>query len=287
MTIGATGQPTAANRAPRNNLAACIGRLAALAATAAAVLVLTAPQPLAQGQSIGVASAVVREVTGNAGGQPRQLSVGAGIFMDETIQTGAGSNSQLMFRDETTLSIGPSSAVVLDRFVYDPSGRASTFSVRAARGALRFVSGSSRPSAYQIRTPVATIGVRGTIVDVFVRSIGTVVVLSEGAADVCVNGACSGLAEAGSYLLVRPGGRVDGPLPWDGRLRSIVGSVSFPLYGWSLDLERGPRYVGEPARNSEIDQIESRDSASFDGPPTVIDEPFEPPLWTGSPTIGD
>lgn len=254
----------------------------------ALVALLAAPTAtMAQGNSIGVASSVVRSVTGNAGGAERPLSVGSDVFEAETVETGDQSNSQLMFRDETTLSIGPSSSVVLDRFVYDPGGRASTFSVRAARGALRFVSGSSRPSAYQIRTPVATIGVRGTIVDVFVQGALTIVILTEGAADVCVNGRCSGLTRPGTYLVVRAGGATEGPRPWDGSLRSIIGPVSFPLYGWHLDLDRGPRFRNEPARIGEVDQIDARDVERERPvrPPYEPPEkpPFEPPFQPFDP----
>ncbi|MEO1104406.1 MAG: FecR domain-containing protein, partial [Pseudomonadota bacterium] len=181
--------------------------VASLAALLLWALATSGPA-LAQTPPIGVASSVVRDVTGNAGGSQRQLSAGTGVFSDETIATGVQANSQLLFRDETTLSIGPSSAVVLDRFVYNPGGQASTFSVRAARGALRFVSGSSRPAAYNIETPVATIGVRGTIVDFFIQDSRVIVILTEGAVDVCVNGECFGLTRPGRYLVVRAGGQV-------------------------------------------------------------------------------
>ncbi len=253
---------------------ACAGGLRGAAATVALAggLLGVAGQalPVAAQERIGVAASVVRQVTGNIGGSVRDLSVGEGVFADETVETGERSNSQLLFRDETTLSIGPSSAVVLDRFVYDPGGRASTFSVRAARGALRFVSGSSRPAAYEIETPVATIGVRGTIVDVFVFEGLVIVILTEGAADVCVNGRCSGLTRPGTYLVVRAGGQVEGPRPWDGRLRSVIGPVPFPLYGWHLDLDRGERFRASPPRLDATDQLEFRDIE-------VWEEEYTPP----------
>ena len=57
----------------------------------------------------------------------------------------------------------PPSEVRLDRFVYNPDRKAGNVVIEASRGAFRFVSGSQNPSNYTIKTPLATIGVRGAI----------------------------------------------------------------------------------------------------------------------------
>jgi len=185
------------------------GRVRALAV--AALLAAGGAGPATAQEGIGVTATVVRDVSGNAGGRTRALGVGDGIFRDETITTGAKSNTQVLFLDETSLNIGPSSAVVLDSFVYAGGGRASEMTVELARGALRFVSGSSRPQSYSIKTPVATIGVRGTILDIFARQGMAVVQLEEGASDVCAGSRCVGIVRPGTYLLVHAGGRIEGP----------------------------------------------------------------------------
>jgi hypothetical protein len=258
-------------------------------ALAAALAAPGAGAALAQ-DGIGVTATVVRDVSGNAGGRNRALSVGDGVFRDETITTGARSNTQVLFLDETSLTIGPASSVMLDRFVYAGGGRASEVSVEIARGALRFVSGSSRPQSYTIKTPVATIGVRGTILDIFVRAGTVVVLLEEGASDVCSRQGCIGLARAGTYLMIHPGGRIDGPKRWDGSLRRIIGPVSFPLYGWHLQLDDLPRYdVQDPARDN-VDQINRRDQInSYEAPqpeptPVPVPEPDPTPEPIPTPT---
>jgi len=114
---------------------------------------------IAQQGKIGVAAAVQNQVFGNA--QP--LSNGSGVFANERIRTGEASTAQLQFLDETNLAVGPKSEVVLDRFVYDPNRRKGSVVVQTGRGVFRFVSGSQDPTSYQIRTPVANIGVRGTV----------------------------------------------------------------------------------------------------------------------------
>jgi len=135
---------------------------------------------LAQQVDVGVASTVVNRVQGSVGA--RALKTGDRIFQNENIETGADSRSQLLFRDETVLNVGPDSRVTLDRFVYDPARGGSGAAVSVGRGALRFISGNMPSQSYEIRTPAGSIGVRGTIVDIIVYENGEVVLqLIEGA----------------------------------------------------------------------------------------------------------
>ena len=81
----------------------------------------------------------------------------------EIIKTGAASSAQLLFVDQTTLLVGATSEVKLDRFVYDPARGNGQVMMNAGKGVFRFVSGAQNSKSYQINTPVATIGVRGTV----------------------------------------------------------------------------------------------------------------------------
>jgi hypothetical protein len=91
------------------------------------------------------------------------VSAGSEIFANETVRTGEASLAQLLFLDQTSLSVGPGSEVKLDRFVYNPDRKTGSVVLETSRGAFRFVTGSQNPSNYIIKTPLATIGVRGTI----------------------------------------------------------------------------------------------------------------------------
>src|ERR1700681_2759864 len=97
---------------------------------------------LAEGK-IGVAATVQNQVFGNS--QP--LSTGSSIFVNERIRTGEASTTQLQFVDQTNLSVGPKSEVVLDRFVYDPNRGKGSVVVQTGRGAFRWVSGSQDPTS--------------------------------------------------------------------------------------------------------------------------------------------
>jgi hypothetical protein len=151
----------------------------------AALLVVGASATPADAQKIGGATAVQREVSGSVGGRTRAVAAGDDVYQNELIRTGAASAAELGFLDRTRLSVGASAQVKLDRFVYDVSGSPRTVVLTAAKGVARFVSGSGPSSVYQVRTPHATIGVRGTVFDVLVQPSRTVVVHGAGAIEVC------------------------------------------------------------------------------------------------------
>src|SRR6185312_133327 len=140
-------------------LAGTFWRLSVLAAAAAGVL---AAQP-ALAAKIGVAAAVSNDVTDGSSGQ--KMAAGSQLFEQQVVKTGDASSAQLLFLDQTSLSLGPKAQIKLDKFVYDPSRKTGDVVLAATKGAFRFVSGTQDPRSYLIKTPVATIAVRGTIVD--------------------------------------------------------------------------------------------------------------------------
>jgi len=215
---------------------------------------------------IGVASAVKNSVEGATGGSVRPLAAGSSVFAREVVRTGDESTAQLLFLDETSLSIGPQSEVTLDRFVFNPNKGAGNVVINATRGAFRFISGSQQSSSYQIKTPVATIGVRGTIFDLYLarNSQGqwvVVLILVEGATTTRVGGKVYNLTRPGQALVMTEGGGIQ-LLNWDSTLFSVVSNVPFPLFGnhWPND----PQWTHIP--NFPQDRIEQ----VFGGGPTFI-----------------
>lgn len=102
----------------------------------------------------------------NAQGQERSLEKGAEVFAGEKIVTADGGLVQMRLNDGGYLSVRPATEMVIDRFVYDDKNPAnSNFLVSLVRGGFRSITGligRSNPSAYQIRTTTATLGIRGT-----------------------------------------------------------------------------------------------------------------------------
>ena len=120
--------------------------------------------------TIGNSTSVVRTVTGKIEADKRYLQYQDDIYRDELIETFDESATELTFLDDSTLSLGPNSAVVLDRFVYNPDSDTNEFVLSVTKGVLRFATGKLRSDAYEIHTPVSTIGIRGTVIDVVVGS---------------------------------------------------------------------------------------------------------------------
>jgi hypothetical protein len=126
------------------------------------------------GQNIGDAQVVVNDVRGVIGNRaPETLRAGIDVFQNEIIRTGERSASRVLFQDNTTLAVGAASEVTLDRFVFDPNPEKSQVALSIAKGVVRFATGSLPKPAYQITTPTATIGIRGTILTVAVAIDGT------------------------------------------------------------------------------------------------------------------
>src|SRR5690606_31755248 len=162
-----------------------IGRLARTAAAATALVgvmalaSLAATGALAAEPLIGRAGAIHNQVEGVVEGTTRPMAVRDPLVQNQRVRTGRDATAQLLFLDETSMNVGPGSDVTLDRFVYDPGTSRNDIALRATKGIFRFVSGSSDPRSYQLKTPVATIGVRGTIYDTIVGSNESVIVLVE------------------------------------------------------------------------------------------------------------
>ncbi len=86
------------------------------------------------------------------------------MFRDERISTDANGRAQLLFLDQSAVTVGPGAELVIDRFVYDERTKLGTLAVQASRGLIRFVGGDiSKTTDVVIRTPTALIGIRGGV----------------------------------------------------------------------------------------------------------------------------
>src|SRR5262245_23606625 len=146
---------------------------AAVLLTVACAVVVGATE-VAVAQKVGVASAVKNDVQRISPAPSQQMSAGSELVANQRIRTGDASSAQLLFLDETSVSMGARSDLVLDRFVYNPNRGTGNVVLSTARGALRFVTGAQNPTNYTVKTPVATIGVRGTIAEILTYSAGGV-----------------------------------------------------------------------------------------------------------------
>lgn len=147
--------------------------------------VLPTPGHAAELSGTTVKVSVQAKADGETG--TRILKAPGEIFRNDVISTNGAGEAQIRFRDDSRFVVGPNSRVTIDEFVFKPDGTATEVGLAAARGTFRFIGGRSNDKAYQIRTPTATIGIRGTAIDFYVNSRGgTIVYWREGSGWVCL-----------------------------------------------------------------------------------------------------
>jgi hypothetical protein len=156
-------------------------------ASLALVLALSNPSATlgaAEGTAVGVNPDAVARINR----ADRTLVVGADLSVGETVMTGPRGQVQIVFHDQTRLVVGPGSSLMIETYLLRGGNTAEKLTVNALAGTFRFISGRSPKSAYQIRTPTAAIGVRGTKFDIVVARGSTRVMLYEGALQICGGG---------------------------------------------------------------------------------------------------
>ena len=132
-------------------------------------------------------------------------SVDTTVEMQDTVTT-AKSRVTLSFEDKTTVKMTEQSKLVIDDFVYDANKGSGKLAMRVALGTARYASGQiakNNPQAVNVRTPTATVAVRGTDFSMTVDELGRSLVMLLPSCDKkgCVTGAILVSNEAGSVLL--------------------------------------------------------------------------------------
>ena len=212
--------------------------------------------------SVGESAVVIRDVQGTLQENVRKLDTADPVFQDELVATAERSASEIRFLDQTSLTVGPGSSVVLDSFLYDPGAGSGTLVVGAAEGVFRFVTGNMPSESYTIRTPEVTVGVRGTVVDFVIAGGATAVVLQSQGSQATVtskSGKKVTLERAGQAAVAFDDGSLTpvGPPPvwalWKiQEMRSLIASVRpwapMPRNRAAID-PTDPAYGGNGAAN--------------------------------------
>ena len=98
-------------------------------------------------------------------GSKAPATIGSRIQTSDRISTGAESSIGITLRDNTLLSAGPNSTLVLNQFAFDSTTHAGTVDATVKRGTLSVVSGKiakTSPDKVVFNTPSVSLGVRGT-----------------------------------------------------------------------------------------------------------------------------
>ncbi len=98
-------------------------------------------------------------------GRTISANIGLEIYESDTIRTGPDGSIGIVFNDDTLLSLGPGSVLIIDEFVFAPKQGKFSIVIRMLKGTAAYLSGLiSRfaPESVYFRTPTASIGIRGT-----------------------------------------------------------------------------------------------------------------------------
>ncbi|MCW9035197.1 MAG: FecR family protein [Rhodospirillales bacterium] len=111
----------------------------------------------------GTVSKVTGEVSSVSTSGTRTLGVNDPVFIQDNLVTKVGALVELSMKDGATLTLGAESSIVIEDYTFeDDQGNAS---LNLTRGAFRMISGALKGvegREFSLRTPVATIGIRGT-----------------------------------------------------------------------------------------------------------------------------
>jgi hypothetical protein len=128
-------------------------------------LALLLPLTVSAADDVGRVKVVKGAVTIERAGARLPASVGLRLQEGDVIVTGRDGSAGVTFNDDSLLSVGPDSALSIDRFAFDSTTHAGRFDTSLRQGTLSAVSGKiakQSPDAMKVRTPSTILGVRGT-----------------------------------------------------------------------------------------------------------------------------
>tara|TARA_Y100000996_G_scaffold415062_1_gene408020 strand:- start:1004 stop:1579 length:576 start_codon:yes stop_codon:yes gene_type:complete len=111
---------------------------------------------------VGIIGAAIGEVKNQ---KDEKLANGSKIFFGDTIISNSKSNAQILFLDQTVLTLGEETELTIDEFVYDPDSQDGSFVSTVKTGTVKFITGQiskKNPDNLEVKVPAGTLGARGT-----------------------------------------------------------------------------------------------------------------------------
>ena len=111
---------------------------------------------------IGIIGFVIGDAFNQDG---KKLNVGDPIYFGDTISTNEGGKSQILFVDQTVMTVGSNTELTIDEFVYDAENTDGKLLSTIKSGSVKILTGKiseKNPENLIVETPAGTIGTRGT-----------------------------------------------------------------------------------------------------------------------------
>ena len=132
--------------------------------------ILVAASPLfadEQQEPIGRVIAIRGQVTAiNSEEISRTLSLKSPIYQKDTLKTGKQGRIQVMFTDNTIISLGRKSVMIISEYEWKPGQKKGALKTKVKEGVFRVMGGTITkvaPKKFTTETPAATIGIRGSM----------------------------------------------------------------------------------------------------------------------------
>ena len=126
------------------------------------ILTFTSVANASNNSFVGVIGAAVGDIKNQ---KNESLSNGSKIFFGDTIISKSKSNAQILFLDQTVLTLGEETELTIDEFVYDPNSQDGSFVSTVKTGTVKFITGQiskKNPDNLEVKVPAGTLGARGT-----------------------------------------------------------------------------------------------------------------------------
>jgi len=129
------------------------------------IIVLTIATQSFANEAIGYFKKVNKAVSIVRGEKTISAKTGDSVCVNDIITTDHKGTAGILLKDDTRLSIGPDTELLIDKYIYNPSKQRFSFISKITEGTLLFISGKiskRKPESVKINTPLGTIGIRGT-----------------------------------------------------------------------------------------------------------------------------
>jgi len=161
----------------------------------------------ASGPQIGQVSELSGSVFAvRADGTRVELGTGEPLYQGDVIETvGDDSAVRILLIDQTTFAVGPDARLALDEMTFNPQDHSGDVSISMLKGVFIFTSGlvaKKDPTHMTVNTPVALIGIRGTVVTGNLDDLGGQFTVLHGAIRVETNAGSVTMSEAGATTQV-------------------------------------------------------------------------------------
>ena len=181
------------------------------------------------------------------------------IFQYDTVKTGKGKVA-IGFIDDTRVDVTQHSKLIIDEFVYDPNTKKGSLSLKAALGTVRYASGQiakTTPTAVQIKTPTATIGVRGTDFSMTIDEVGSSTIILLPSCDTngnCFVGEISFESDAGMVIMNQAFQATVVDTSFSRPLNPVILDIDESLINNLLIISK-PREIVEAIQQSELNKV--------------------------------